>query len=262
MSTVGKAALLLDMLGTGGPDVALAEAARATGFDKATTRRLLVSLIEHGLVEQDEATRTYRLGAGIARLAALREERFPFLRAAAPVAERLAAQTGETVHLSEYCRRGLMSVHVVESARANRVSVPIGELLPLHATASGIAFLAFAAPRLREAALAAPLESYTTHTIADRATFAAHVEDARRRGYSVGSQGFEEGVESVSAAIRNGAGVAIGAIAVAAPSARVRRGDIEQFGAWTLGAAEEIGARLYGTAPVRRKVHEREEIVS
>jgi DNA-binding IclR family transcriptional regulator len=262
MSTVGKAALLLDVLGTAGPDVALAEAARITGFDKATARRLLVSLIEHGLVEQDEATRTYRLGAGIARLAALREERFPFLRAAAPVAERLAARTGETVHLSEHCRRGLMSVHVVESARANRVSVPIGELLPLHATASGVAFLAFAAPRLREAALAAPLERYTAHTIADPARLSRYVEATRERGYSLGSQGFEDGVESVAAAILNGAGFAVGAIAVAAPRARVQPGDLERFGAWTLGAAQEIGARLYGTATARQPAHGREEMVT
>jgi len=144
MSTVAKAISLLEMLGHGAPETALADLAKGAGFDKATTRRLLVSLIAQGLVEQDETTRLYRLGAGLTRLALMREAQFPFLRMAVPMIEALAAQTEETVHLSEYSRRGLLTVHVIESTKANRVSVPLGELLPMHATASGIAFLAFA----------------------------------------------------------------------------------------------------------------------
>ena len=52
---------------------------------------------------------------------------------AVPVVEQLAAETGETVHLSEYSKRGLISVHVIESVKANRVSVQLGEVLPMHA---------------------------------------------------------------------------------------------------------------------------------
>jgi DNA-binding IclR family transcriptional regulator len=255
VGTVGKAISLLDLLGTGGPEIALADIARSAGFDKATTRRLLVSLIEHGLVEQDGTTRLYRLGAGIARLALMREAQFPFLRTATPVIERLAGQTGETVHLSEYSRRGLVSVHVVESSKANRISVPLGELLPLHATASGIAFLAFAEPAISNTVMAGTFEAYTPHTVADPATLAAHIEAARRRGYSIGSQGFEEGVDSVAAPILNGEGASIGAIALAAPRSRVTRTELDRYGALVAEAASEIGGRLYGApaVPLRRK---------
>lgn len=246
MSTVGKAVSLLDVLGTSGPEIALADIARTAGFDKATTRRLLVSLIEHGLVEQDGTTRLYRLGAGIARLALMRETYFPFLRTGTPVVERLAAETGETVHLSEYSRRGLISVHVVESPKANRISVPLGDLLPLHATASGVAFLAFAAPAIRQSALAGRFERYTPHTIADAAALEEQIGETRRRGYSIGSQGFEEGVDSVAAAIVDATGLSIGAIALAAPGSRTAGDDLERYGALMARAAREIGDRLYG----------------
>lgn len=248
MGTVGKAVSLLDVLGSSGPESALADIARAAGFDKATTRRLLVSLIGHGLVEQDDSTRLYRLGAGIARLALMREAHFPFLRTGAPVAERLAAETGETVHLSEYSSRGLVSVHVAESAKANRISVPLGELLPLHATASGIAFLAFARPAVCQVAMAGSFEAYTSHTIADAAALASRIEEARRRGYSIGSQGLEEGVDSAAAAILDAAGLSIGALALAAPRSRISRGDLDRYGMAMAGAAREIGERLYGRA--------------
>ncbi|MBN9244698.1 MAG: IclR family transcriptional regulator [Mesorhizobium sp.] len=255
MSTVHKAVSLLDVLGSGEAEMALADIARAADFDKATTRRLLVALIDHSLVEQDGESRLYRLGAGIARLALMREAHFPFLRTAAPVVDSLAAATGETAHLSEHSRRGLISVHVVESAKANRIFVPLGGQLPLHATASGIAFLAFARPDVRTAALAGGFEPYTAHTIVDPAALASHVEDARRRGYSIGTQGFEEGVDSVAAPILDTAGLSIGAVALAAPCSRVSGGDLDRYGALVAAASREIGERLYGraTTPQRKR---------
>jgi IclR family acetate operon transcriptional repressor len=246
MGTVAKAISLLEMLGQGGPEIALADLARSTGFDKATARRLLVSLIDHGLVEQDEGSRLYRLGAGIARLALMREAQFPFLRTAVPVVEALAEETGETVHLSEYSRRGLISIHVVESTKANRVSVPLGELLPMHATASGVAFLAFTEDRIREAVFTGPLVAFTPFTVSNAATLAENVSMARARGYSIGSQGFEEGVQSVAAPILGANGFAIGAIAIAAPRARIRKGDLERYGAGVADAARVMAERLVG----------------
>ncbi|RWC90974.1 MAG: IclR family transcriptional regulator [Mesorhizobium sp.] len=253
MGTVGKAVSLLEMLGRGAPETALADLARRAGFDKATTRRLLVSLIEHGLVEQDETTRLYRLGAGIARLALMREAQFPFLRMAVPVVEQLAAETGETVHLSEHSKRGLISVHVIESAKANRVSVQLGEVLPMHATASGIAFLAFTEEHVRAGVLAGPLPAFTPYTIGDAETLAEHIAAARARGHSTGSQGYEEGVLSVAAPILGADGLAIGAIAVAAPRVRIQKGDIERHGASVAAAARGISERLFGRLPGRKR---------
>lgn len=103
--------------------------------------------------------------------------------------------------------------------------------------------------------MAGPFEAYTSRTIGDAATLADHVEQARRRGYSVGSQGFEEGVDSVAAPILNGAGQSIGAIAIAAPRSRVTNGDLDRYGALVAEAAREIGERLYGrhAAPTRKQ---------
>jgi DNA-binding IclR family transcriptional regulator len=246
MSTVGKAISLLELLGAAGAETPLADLAGRAGFDKATTRRLLVSLIEHGLVDQDETTRLYRLGAGVARLALMREAQFPFRRAGAPQVERLAEESGETAHLSEYSPQGLVSVHVVESTKANRVSLPVGAILPLHATASGIAFLALAEERVRAAALAQPFPSFTRHTLASAEALAAQITAAQARGYSIGWQGFEDGVESVAAAIAGPRGFAIGAIAIAAPHTRVQKGELKRYGRLVMEAARVVGDRLAG----------------
>lgn len=246
MSTVAKAVSLLEVLGQGEPERTLADLARSVDFDKATTRRLLLALMEQGLVEQDGGSRLYRLGIGVARLALMREAQFPFLRTAIPVADALAARTGETVHFSEYSSRGLISVHVVESSKANRVAVPVGETLPLHATASGIAFMAFADRRVMDAALDGKLVSYTPHTVTDPTAIRELVSATRIRGYSIGAQGYEDGVFSVAAPILGARGTAVGALAIAAPRARIEPADTESLGAAVVESASQISERLTG----------------
>ena len=142
MGTVSKALSLLDILAGPEARLGLTEIARASGFDKATTRRLLVELKANGLVEQDDTSRDYMLGPSLLRLGRLREARFPFARIADPVVRALAEATGETAHASEYGGGVLASVAVQASDKSNRVIVNLGERLPLHATASGLAVLA------------------------------------------------------------------------------------------------------------------------
>ncbi|MFT5111764.1 MAG: DNA-binding IclR family transcriptional regulator [Parasphingorhabdus sp.] len=69
MQTTDKALSLLSQFSESRPQIGLSEFARLARFDKATTRRLLISLIRNGLVEQHPETRKYRLGASILSLA-------------------------------------------------------------------------------------------------------------------------------------------------------------------------------------------------
>lgn len=248
MSTVAKAISLLEVLGRGAPETALADLAGSVGFDKATTRRLLVSLIAQGLVEQDEGTRLYRLGAGLTRLALMREAQFPFLRMAVPVVEALAAETGETVHLSEFSAGALLTVHVELSAKANRVNVDVGQVLPLHGTASGIAFLAASRLEAVSAYLEKPLQAFTPHTMTRPDDLVKAIALAVSRGYSRGAQGYEEGVHSIGAAILGADGNPIGALAVASPVSRIDDTVAASQGEAASRAARLVSARLTGEA--------------
>lgn len=246
LSTVGKAISLLDLFSVDEPELGLSEIARRSGFDKATTRRLLVSLTQHGFVEQDAQTRQYRLGAGLTRLARIREARFPFLQTALPYIRELAAETAETVHLSEAGHGSLLTVHVEHPARANRVNVNVGEYLPLHSTASGVAFLAHTREPVLRAALAGPLKPYTSRTLTDPASLMEAIEAARKRGYSTSDQGYEEGVFSVATAILGADGYAIGTLAIAAPLERTSKPAATKRGKAVATAARGISEQLNG----------------
>ena len=194
MSTVDKALKLLNFFTVNRPEVGLSDLARLAGYDKATTRRLLVSLAAYGFVEQDGRTRAYRLGGGASRLARIREAQFPLTQTAIPIMKELARDTGETVHLSEFSAGSLVTLHVELSPRAHRVNVDVGDVLPLHSTASGIAYLAFCGDDADDLVDRRRMTAYTSQTITDFGALGDAITAAARRGYAIGDQGFEEGV--------------------------------------------------------------------
>jgi DNA-binding IclR family transcriptional regulator len=237
---------LLNFFSIENPEIGLSELARLAGYDKATTRRMLVALAGHRFVEQDARTKAYRLGAGPVRLARIREACFPLTETAIPVIRDLARQTGETVHLSEFSGGSLITLHVQPSMHANRVNVDPGQILPLHSTASGIAYLAFCGEDAARLIGTHPLAAYTAHTISDPLELEKAVRETARRGYSIGDQGYEDGVFSVAAPILGPDGVAIATLAVASPLVRISDEVAAQHGAAVMNAAHAVSARLFG----------------
>lgn len=247
MSTIGKALALLDTLSRLDKEAGLTDIARLCSLDKATARRFLVELEKHGFVEQDQDTRRYRIGSAPVRLARIREARFPFLRVAIPFIRALAESSTETVHLSEFSGGQLSTIHVEDSPRAHRIIIDVGSLLPLHATASGLAFLAFSPRSEIDAVLAKPLEKFTDHTVVDPRLVRDLLEETAARGFSIGNQGIEAGVISTAAPIRTPSGRPIGCVAIAAPLSRTNKAAIHEFGAQAAAAANAISEKYYGS---------------
>ncbi|MBX4922281.1 MULTISPECIES: IclR family transcriptional regulator [Rhizobium] len=247
MSTIGKALSLLDTLSRLDKEAGLTDIARLCALDKATARRFLVELEKHGFVEQDPDTRRYRVGSAPVRLARIREARFPLLPVAIPFIKSLAEASTETVHLSEISGGRLSTIHVEDAPRAHRIIIDVGSLLPLHATASGLAFLAFSPRSEIDAFLAKPLEKFTEYTVVDPQLMRDLLEETAARGFSVCDQGLEAGVISTAAPIRTPNGHPIGCVAVAAPLSRTTKSAIHEFGAQAAAAANAISEKYYGS---------------
>lgn len=247
MSTIGKALSLLDTLSRLDKEAGLTDIARLCALDKATARRFLVELEKHGFVEQDPDTRRYRIGSAPVRLARIREARFPLLRVAIPFIKSLAETATETVHLSEFSGGQLSTIHVEDAPRAHRIIVDVGSLLPFHATASGLAFLAFSPRAEIDAALEKPLEKFTDHTVVDPRLVRNLLDETAARGFSISDQGLEAGVISTAAPIRTPTGHPIGCVAVAAPLSRTTKTAVHEFGAQAIAAANAISEKYYGS---------------
>jgi len=220
-STVVKALMLLEHFSEDEPELGLSELARRSGVDKAAVHRMLGAMAETGLVEQQTDSRLYRLGAGVLRLARVRETAFPISSIVQPILDPLSAETGETAHASLISGRALANIATCESKKGSRVSLIAGEVLPYHSTASGLAVLAFGDEALRKRVLSSSLKAKTRFTVTEATELSARVDVAQGRGFSESDQTNEEDVHGIAAPVFDRTGMACGAVSVSTPSHRM-----------------------------------------
>ncbi|MBV7396774.1 IclR family transcriptional regulator [Mameliella alba] len=230
MGTITKALELLNYFSRTKREIGLVEFARLSQRDKATVHRHLVELEANGFVEQHPQTRAYRLGPAILRLTAVREATHPIRRILRPIVDGLAQEVGELCHTSLLQGDMLSPVyHADPMIHGTQVHFDEGEMLPLHATSSGLAVLAFSPPELADQVLSRPLKAYTDQTLTDPAFLRSILEDVRRCGLCSLDQAFDSEVCSVGGPLFGADGLPAGAISVAVPAVRAQRDKMDQI---------------------------------
>lgn len=250
MGTVAKALSLLDLFTMSRTEIGLSDMARLSGMNKATVYRLLGELQAQGFVEQTGAERSYRLGPGILRLASLREAAVPLVELSRAVLCDLSDQTGETAHMS--VRRGtrlFTLAYTYSRAHATKVTMEDAEELAFHATGSGLAVLAFSDPDFVASILSAPLQRFTPQTETDPDRLRTMLQDIRAQGIAESVGGFERDVHSHAAPVFGPDRHPIGALAIAAPSARIDADASEAIRTHLIHAAGTLTNRIGGFFP-------------
>lgn len=248
MSTVDKALSVLDLFSESEPNLGLSEIARKLGWDKSNVRRYVSDLAGRGILEQNARDKTYCLGPALTRLAMVRDRTHPIARQSLGILEDLVAATGETAHISTFVAGKLMTTAVVETTfKGTRVYIDPAEPLPFHATGSGIAFLSHSDEARVAKVLARDLEAFTAQTPLAEAEILARLRAARESGYALVAGSYEIDVVGVAAPILGFDGLAVGAVAVATPTARFGDQVKETIIANVLSAAGRL-SKLHGAA--------------
>ncbi len=250
MGTVAKALSLLDLFSHARAEIGLSDIARLSGMNKATVYRLLSELQQQGFVEQTGAERAYRLGPEVLRLAALREVAVPLLTVSQEILDRLCAETGETAHMSLVRGERLNALaYRYSPAHATRVMMEDAEVLSFHATSSGLAVLAFADPEFTEAILSRPLHAHTPRTMTDPDAVRDALQEVRQTGIAESVGGFEAEVHSHAAPVFGADRTPVGALAVAAPVARITGRSRALIRERVKRGANDLTRRIGGFAP-------------
>lgn len=242
IQSVDRAAALLKAIADSAQPPTVVELADATGLNRSTAWRLLATLDAHGLVERDPVSQRYRIGYSMLRIAASAEHD-AVVRRARPALEKLALETGEAVNLA--LATGLNLIYV-DQVDAPQVLAPnwLGRIVPLHATSSGKAFLAYLGRDERDAMLGRRLEGFTATTITDRRKLEQELELAREQGYAVSVGELEESLYGASAAVLSEQRRPLAIVSVWGPAGRVTEERLPAVGRLALAAAEEIKERL------------------
>ncbi|HYQ85003.1 MAG TPA: IclR family transcriptional regulator, partial [Rubrobacter sp.] len=220
------------------------EVAKELDIHKSTAYRLLTTLRDRGLVEQDAATEKYRLGFGMVLLARAVRADLDILRCAEPVCERLSERTRETVTIAVLEGDDAVIIHQSIS-RASALGVDwTGRHTPLHATAAGKIFLAYMPEEQLLRVLAGPLERFTEYTIVDPASLKGHARKILGAGYGCTVEELETGLNAVGAPIRGADGMVVGAVSVTGPAFRLPPDALPEIGELSRVAAAEISRCL------------------
>jgi IclR family transcriptional regulator, KDG regulon repressor len=245
---VDRAVTLLRLLQDGGGGHGVSELSRAAGLHKSTVHDILHTLCHHRLVEQDPATKRFRLAAGLLEFSAHVRERLDLRRAARAHLADLARATGETVFLGAFDGDHVMIVDKEESGHDLKITSPVGRRIPYCAGAFGKVFLAALPAAERDRLLRRrPLRAFTARSITDAGAYARELVRVRRDGFALDDEEYLDGVRAAAAPVVDGAGRVVGALSAVGLKARLKAPAFRALGPQAAAAARAVSERLGAT---------------
>jgi len=239
--------LLLAVAAAGQTEASVPALAKACGLNRATAWRLLKTLQARGMVTVDEGGR-YALGVTAVELGGAAGPD-ALIAAAHPLLERMCAKTGETASLAMPAVGGLTYVDEVTPIAVLTASW-LGRTVPLHATSTGKALLAFLAPGELRRVLPAALPAFTDTTITSPGALAAELAATRARGYGTCAGELEPSLYGVSAPVLDRTGRPLAVLSIWGPKDRVPAERFADLGPIAVEAAREVGTGEPGAPPV------------
>ena len=224
------------------PSRTIEELAARVGLTRSNTHRTLQTLMHAGYIERDDDT-GYRGGIRLFELAARQLGHLDLRRIAGPAMRKLAADTGETVHLSVLDGIEVVYIDKIDSPQPIRAYSMIGGRAPAYAVATGKALLAYQP----EGYLETYAETLARHTGATITTLPLLKEDLRRAvraGYALNRGEWRDGVGGVAVAIFNALDDVVGAIGISGPLDRLSLGRAKELAVEVKTCAADISATL------------------
>lgn len=197
---------ILETVAIAGRPLSAAEIQNATGLPKPTCYRLLQTLRDNGLLDDDQqGNARYQPGQRLLRLAMIGKSDADVRQAALPTLRRAADDFGEATFLSRFRNRGVEIIHVETPGDPKQAYMHPGlGFRPMHACSCSKAIAAFAQNDFQQAILDGPMKAYTDHTKTSPEVLANEFATIRKRGFAECVEEIETGVSSVAAPVHNG----------------------------------------------------------
>jgi DNA-binding IclR family transcriptional regulator len=244
LKSIVKMMAIIDCFSTLERKLSVAEIARRTKIPRGTAHRIIHTMRDLGLIEQERQRDQYRLGMKLFEIGTTVLANMDLHREAKSGVEALTRVSGETVHLSVF--DGVNSTVInrtdPEGSRVNTVFVL--EASPAHATSSGKAALAFQPEAAIERFVSLGLRRISPNTITDADTLRDELRTIRERGYAIDNEELNPGTKCVGAPIRNVSGRVFAAISVSGPARRFTPERIEVFADLVTHYAQAISGQL------------------
>ncbi len=241
-TSIHKAAEVLFFLNAQPEPCGVSRVAEQLGMPKTSAHRLLRALRFRDLVRQDERGQ-YTLGVGLVALGLGASRSEPLVRCARPILQAAAASVGETFFLVSERAGELVVLDKAEGSGFLRLSPQVGAHVPVHATAVGRLYLAFAPERVHVDQ--SSLVAFTKRTPATETKLRKSVEQVRSSGIAHSDEEWVQGLSAVAAPVFF-AGRLLGAVVVACVSPRYRELGLSGLSRAVERASKRIALDLEG----------------
>lgn len=235
---------ILDYVKTN-PNVKLQTLVEDLCMSKSTLHRIVMELVDYGVLLRDGRSRTYRLGPKLIDYGTAVIESFDIRHECAEAISELNRITLETVHLATFVDQKILYVDKRESPHNIRMYSMIGKEAPFYCTGVGKAIMAFQNIETIESVLKKrPLVAYTEHTIVDAGKLKQEFETIRREKVAFDREEHESGIICIASPIFNHMGEVFASISVTSITQRMSLARLESYKSVLITSTETISKNL------------------
>lgn len=217
MGGLAKGLAVIETFTAERPRQSISEVSAASGLDRATARRCLLTLAHQGYADYDG--KFFTLTPRVLRLGTACLATMPLPQIVQPMLDRLSEEIGESSSVS--ILDGGEIVYVARAAQKKVMSVVLmpGSRLPAYCTSMGRVLLAgLPEPDARAILGTDMLPARTSRTLTDPEAIIAELSQVRAQGYAAIDQEVEEGLRSVAVPLLNARGRVIAALNTGLPA--------------------------------------------
>jgi DNA-binding IclR family transcriptional regulator len=203
-------------------ELSTGEISKLTGFHKATTSRILSTLVEYGLFAHNQESRKYSLGPlayslGVSGVSQTIQQ---FVDLASPYIHQLSENTNECISLEVWSGKATIACYFVESCNPLRVPMPLADILPLHAPAGAKAIISSMHPELISKLLDYDYEVFTDNTITTKTDLLEQLAIYNRQGYAIDNEELHLGISAIGVPVFNAVSKPVAAVSMVLPASR------------------------------------------
>lgn len=240
MGGLAKGLLAIETFTADRPRQSISEVSAASGLDRATARRCLLTLAYLGYADYDG--KFFTLTPRVLRLGTACLATMPLPQVVQPLLDRLSAEIGESASVS--ILDGHEIVYVARSAQRKVMSISLmpGSRLPAFCTSMGRVLLA-ALPETEAQTVieSGPLVARTPHTLTGVPELLSALGAVRRHGFALIDQEVEVGLRSIAVPVLNARGATVAALNVGVPATQE---SVEDLARLYLEAMRQVQAEL------------------
>lgn len=240
---VTRAIAILRAFTSGRPHLALGEIVKLTGLDAGTTRRLLVTLRDEGLIRQDPATGLYSASIGLLELSRAVPESLSLTGLIEQRIKKLAQETQTTVYLSTIS--GDMALCTARHNGGLAIEVrwwAVGEQRHFNKGTGPRVLLAFLKPDRQEQLITQTLELDTNQA----AILRDELEDIRIQGVIVKHDEIASGLSAMAVPLLDHSGSILASISTGGLTPRYTGAERAQMFQMMIKATDDMRESLRG----------------